>query len=202
MDYNNNKNRDEEKVFSVTMTEEELKLFSEFLSYQKGFSEGKEKEDKDEDDDLYLSDKVSIWADKNLKSKSGRNSAIRRFDRDILDPSKHHKRVAATLGGLYAVPGAIAGSAVSGRPIRGAALGGAAGMAIGSGLGYLSSVIDEKTGLNDAKFRKNNPDIDRSFQKKADRNKVADGQMSRSEFSKKYGKKAEEKWIRDSEEGN
>lgn len=36
MDYNN-KNRVEEKVFSVTMTEEELKLFSEFLE-QKEFN--------------------------------------------------------------------------------------------------------------------------------------------------------------------
>ena len=33
MNYNNNKNRIEERVYSVTMTEEELRLFSEFLSF-------------------------------------------------------------------------------------------------------------------------------------------------------------------------
>lgn len=39
MSYDNNKNRDEEKVFSVTMTEEELSLFSEFLE-QREYARG------------------------------------------------------------------------------------------------------------------------------------------------------------------
>lgn len=39
MSYNNNKNGDEEKVFSVIMTEEEIALFSEFLE-QKEYARG------------------------------------------------------------------------------------------------------------------------------------------------------------------
>ena len=46
MNYNNRKNRDEEKVFSVLMTEEEISLFSEFLE-QRQFSTNLSAIDKD-----------------------------------------------------------------------------------------------------------------------------------------------------------
>lgn len=74
MDYNNNKNRDEERVFSVIMTEDELSLFSEFLKEQNHpFNTSREKDAKD-----FTSAVMNKYDEKIRTNNSSRNKIVSR----------------------------------------------------------------------------------------------------------------------------
>ena len=97
---------EEERLYSVLMTEEELALFSE------------KKEEK-----LKTGDKVGIWLQKHLNTKKDREAVI-----EALEEGKWHKY------GKQAAKGGAVGGAISGAIVGGMTRG-AKGAAVGSALG-------------------------------------------------------------------
>ena len=130
-----------EKLYSVLMTEDEVSLFSEF---QEEFSDIKDKRGENE----YLGDRKKLlemahgkptgkFADRSKKDEDYQEF----YETGKLRTSRKVKN-AAKLGALQGVGGAFIGGAVGGK--KGAAIGGAIGAAGGAGLSYGLDKVGEK----------------------------------------------------------
>lgn len=165
----------EERLYSVTMTEEELKLFSEFLSYQKDFSE-------DEDENkVPLNDRVNIALDKALLTRRERDAIIEAYDRDSQKGHKLSAHVAKRAAIGAGVVGA--GLAAASRDPK-VLIPTAAGAAIAATGAYAGGRLGHAI---NRKVRKISSDMEFRSQREADRAKVANGEMSREEFAQIYG---------------
>lgn len=166
-----------EKIYSVLMDEEELSLFSDFLDeldeIEKEFSDSKD------DTKLKLSDRMNIGIYKHLYGKRARKNERDRIDG--VDRSKKDAKQAAIAGGLLGVSmGGLAGGT------KGAAVGGAIGAATAAGTAYVSS----KAGTAARRaLEKRSEKYKASWDKQRDRLDVAEGKMSKEEYSKKHYKK-------------
>ena len=153
---------EDERLYSVLMTEEELALFSE------------KKEEK-----LKTGDKVGIWLQKHLNTKKGREATI-----EALEEGNWHKygKQAAKVG---AVKGAIGGAIIGGmtRGAKGAAVGSALGSAIGASGAYLGSRA--KGALRNLKA-KHSRSTSEENKRIADRARVASGLMSKEDYIKRH----------------
>ena len=157
-----NYGNEEERLYSVLMTEEELALFSE------------KKEEK-----LKTGDKVGIWLQKHLNTKKDREAVI-----EALEEGKWHKYgKQAAKGG--AVGGAIGGAIVGGmtRGAKGAAIGSALGSAIGASGAYLGSRAGGALRNRKAKHSRTTSEENKRI---ADRARVASGLMSKEEYLKRH----------------
>ena len=157
-----NYGNEEERLYSVLMTEEELALFSE------------KKEEK-----LKTGDKVGIWLQKHLNTKKDREAVI-----EALEEGKWHKYgKQAAKGG--AVGGAIGGAIVGGmtRGAKGAAIGSALGSAIGASGAYLGSRAGGALRNLKAKHSRTTSEENKRI---ADRARVASGLMSKEEYLKRH----------------
>ena len=159
-----------EKIYSVLMDEEELSLFSDFLDeldeIEKEFSDSKD------DTKLKLSDRMNIGIYKHLYGKRARKNERDRIDG--VDRSKKDAKQAAIAGG------GLAGGT------KGAAIGGAIGAATAAGTAYVSS----KAGTAARRaLEKRSEKYKASWDKQRDRLDVAEGKMSKEEYSKKHYKK-------------
>lgn len=153
-----------EKIYSVLMDEEELSLFSDFLDeldeIEKEFSDSKD------DTKLKLSDRMNIGIYKHLYGKRARKNERDRIDG--VDRSKKDAKQAAIAGGLLGVSmGGLAGGT------KGAAVGGAIGAATAA-----RRALEKRS----EKYKA-------SWDKQRDRLDVAEGKMSKEEYSKKHYKK-------------
>lgn len=166
-----------EKIYSVLMDEEELSLFSDFLDeldeIEKEFSDSKD------DTKLKLSDRMNIGIYKHLYGKRARKNERDRIDG--VDRSKKDAKQAAIAGGLFGVSmGGLAGGT------KGAAVGGTIGAATAAGTAYISS----KAGTAARRaLEKRSEKYKASWDKQRDRLDVAEGKMSKEEYSKKHYKK-------------
>lgn len=146
----------------------------------KGFSEK----------EIKKSDKIAIWAAKNLNTKKGRDAVIKAYDKDSQDfkpMAKRNAKVTGTTGALISIPGGvIIGKQLGGK--KGAAIGGAIGAANAGAMAGLEYGATRFSGATNKELRKKSKKIDKNSQKTADISKVADGRMSKEEFAEKYGK--------------
>lgn len=191
------------KTYSVTMTENELKLFSEFL--EKTFSDKYEEERllrlRFEDPDKYL-EEVRHYRN-NTRTKSKWEEDLDR--RDSKRIGKYIGTAVGTIGGAIAAGigsesavGAAAGGALGGF------LGNKIGKGIGSGVGKVKTVstrvhdhyhLDPKKNKEDAdeiraekKLAKEDQKAYKSLMKKHEDNlRVIDGEMTQDDFKAKYG---------------
>ena len=178
------------------------KAFS--MGYEYALAEVEEKYfSEDEDDDekpkkkISLGDRMDIWTYKNLMSKKGRKEAIEDLDEkeSVLKASKRHIIRDAKRG---AIGGALAGGAIGYfgskddtkservkntlKYMAGGALGGAAFEGGTGSIAYPLAIAGRRS------LRKVSSSYDKAARKNQDKLKVADGQMSREEFAKKWGK--------------
>ena len=171
----------EERIYSVTMTEDELRLFSEFLNccYEKVYSE--------EEKEIRLNDRLNIALDKGLLTKREREAVIEAYDKDI---QKGHK-MSAHVAKRAAIGTGIAGAALAAATKDPRVLGGAA---VASGITAGGAYIGGRIGhAMNKPLRNASSDYDFRLQKTADRAKVANGDMTREEFAKIYGKDKKKK---------
>lgn len=136
-----NTENEEEKLYSVLMTEDEVALYSEF---QNEFAdvEGKRKENE------YLGDRKKVLEMAHGKS-TGKFADRSKKDEDYQEfyetgklRTRRKVKEAAKLGALQGVGGALIGHAIGGK--KGAAIGGAIGAAGGAGLSYGLNKAGEK----------------------------------------------------------
>jgi hypothetical protein len=200
-----------EKKYSVLMTEEEYKMFSEMIEAQKEFG------DKIEGQNIRIGSKARIWADKHLQTKKDREAMIEAYDQEgSRNSHKLGKQAAkwATGGAAIGLAGAGVAAAVSdpeeakevanrvGRVLKvatknkkvakavakdAAKIGGAVGAGIAgiAGGAYLGTRGGRLIGKGIENISES---ASHQAQKTADENKVASGKMSKEDFAKKYGK--------------
>ena len=195
----------EEKVYSVLMTEEELRIFAD----AKEQFDGKK---------IKIGSKVRIWADKHLQTKKDREAMIEAYDQE--GPRNSHKL--GKQSAKYAVGGSALGAAIGVGSIaasnpestkelinrtkrvlkvatknkkvaKAVAKNVAKASAIGAGLTGAaagSAYLGTRGGHLIRKGIENiSEKVSHDSQKIADENKVASGKMSKEEFASKYGKK-------------
>lgn len=168
-----------EKLYSVSLNEEEARLFSE----------SKKKMSK--------SDKRLIWMSKNLASKRDREANIKAYDRDTKDFRDLSKNMALGAGIGFGT-GSVIGDSIkyksflkSGWPInkKKAAISIAKNALLNGGLGAAAGYVGARLGGSAVnKIRSKSEKADKRYQKTADINKVASGKMSEEDFIEKYGK--------------
>lgn len=166
----------DERLYSVLLSEDELVLLESM------YSDG---------DGLRTGDKVGIWTAKHLQGKKDREAMIEAYDGPNGKGHKLGKRYAKYAGigaSLVTVPaGMVVGHGMAGK--KGAALGAAAGAAY-AGAAAGGSYLGARAGVAlNRKLRKHSRDLDDRSQRVADRNKVADGKMTKEEYAKKHNKK-------------
>ena len=166
----------EERLYSVNET-----LFEDYeVEEQKEFSKKKEKEEKIEPktDKLRFMDRVSVGIDKHLKPKTLREAEIAaledRHGEAIIKSGKVFVPVGAVIGGTV---GGIATKSVKGA-LKGVAAGAASGVggAVSLGLGSVGNRISKKL----------SPTHETMSDRRLDEIKVANGEMTKKEFKKKY----------------
>ena len=178
------------------------KAFS--MGYECALAEAEEKYfSKDEDDEkpkkkkLHISDRMDIWALKNFMSKKGRKEAIE--DLDEKEPvSKLAKRDAIKAAKIGAGLGALSGGAlgyISGynenkkrralKALKGAGVGAVSGAVLNGGNAALDTTLNTLTRRSARKTFKTSDD---AWKEEQDLIRVADGQMSKEEFIKKWYK--------------
>lgn len=203
----------EERIYSVTMTEDELRLFSEFLE-QRGFADKHEEQRllklRYEDPDKYLEQVREYRKNQKMRSK---------WEED-LDRRDYRRKVGAAAAALGAVGGISTAydwhdadgnlQEGTGKPIGGALLGAAALYPVGLLAGRVSQsavstakrILDnrkyspKKTAQDEAEIKEekrlkdNNPEAyDQIKQRQADNIKVIDKEMTKKEFKEKWGKR-------------
>ena len=165
------------KVFSVIDEEGNLGyyLYDEATGEEKLFSEKKEEKIEPKTDKLRFMDRVSVGIDKHLKPKTLREADIAaledRHGEAIIKSGKVFVPVGAVIGGTV---GGIATKSVKGA-LKGAAAGAAAG-AVGKGLGSVNNRI----------LKKLSPNYETMSDRRLDKLKVANDEMTKKEFKKKY----------------
>lgn len=185
-----------EKWYSITMTEEDLSLFSEFLE-QRDYSD--KDASKKKKSPLKFGDKVSLKFYK-LYTPKGRSKLKQAYDEDSMDYKPLAKKRAKIA--TAAIPAATLGTVALTNHLCGispesqiqdlkevapyATLGGITG-----GLAMYGRT--RLTGATINKLREKDKTYNRNWQKQADLIKVADKEMSEDEFAKKYYKKKENK---------
>jgi hypothetical protein len=183
------------KVFSTFEDENgEERLFSttEFMNEDQYLDELMYSDPEDEPK-MKLLDKVTAWNRKHLMTKGERNLVVGLGKNDPEAWKKAGKREAIVNGALGSITGASLGYWKGGA--KGAAIGGLAGAGVGAGLGYGSTrvgkairnhSIKESKNPTGKKFWKNN---EKAFERNVDLTEVANGNMTKSEFAKKWNKK-------------
>ena len=186
----------EERIYSVTMTENELRLFSEFLE-QRDYSD--KDNSKKKKSPLKFGDKISLKFYK-LYTPKGRSKLKQAYDEDFMDYEPLAKKRAKIV--TAAIPAATLGTIALTNHFCGispesqiqdlkevapyAALGGITG-----GLAMYGRT--KLTGATINKLREKDETYNRNWQKQEDLIKVADKEMSEDEFAEKYYKKKEDK---------
>lgn len=182
-----------EKVFSMG-----YEYALEELEEQKMFSEDEDDDDDDDDEKpskkIRLRDRMDIWAYKNLFGKKSRKRQIKELDekesisRVAVNNAKRH-------GKRGAIAGAIGGAALEilksdeDNRVKDALVGAASGAITGGIASGAGSAIGSAVGtMHRRSLRKISKGYDKAMRKEQDKMKVADGQMSREEFAKKWGK--------------
>lgn len=186
------------------MTEDELRLFSEFLE-EKTFGDKYEEERilrlRFEDPDKYLEEARNYRNNTRTKSKWEE-------DLDRRDSKRVGKYIGTAVGTIGGALGAGIGTESALGAVVGGALGGLAGNKIGSGIGYgvgtVSTVsrrtkdhfhLDPKKNKEDEdevrgekKLKERDPEAYKSLKKMhKDNLSVLDGEMTPSEFKNKWG---------------
>lgn len=133
-----NTENEEEKLYSVLMTEEEISLYSEF---QNEFADKRGENE-------YLGDRKKVLELAHGKP-TGKFADRSKKDEDYQEfyetgklRTRRKVKEAAKLGALQGVGGALIGGAIGGK--KGAAIGGAIGAAGGAGLSYGLNKAGEK----------------------------------------------------------
>lgn len=160
------------KVFSVIDKEGNLGyyLYDEATGEEKLFSEKKEEKIEPKTDKLRFMDRVSVGIDKHLKPKTLREAEIAALE-------DRHGEAIIKSGKVFVPVGAVIGGTVGGiatKSVKGA-LKGAAG-AVGLGLGSVNNRI----------LKKLSPTHETMLDRRLDEIKVANGEMTKKEFKKKY----------------
>lgn len=195
-----------ERLFSVTMTEDELRLFSEFLE-EKTFGDKYEEERilrlRFEDPDKYLEEARNYR--KNTRTKS-------KWEEDL--DRRDSKRIGKYIGTAVGTIGGALGAGIGTESALGAAVGGAigglAGNRVGAGIGAVTGTVstvarrtkdhfhlspkknkeDEDEIKGEKKLKKTDPKAYNSLKKMhKDNLSVLDGEMTSKEFKDKWGQK-------------
>ena len=186
------KNRDEEKVFSVTMTEEELSLFSEFLE-QKKYSKLSEDEKEILEDMKYMTPREK----EKFKKKNTKEKVLKRVLRSGMEENgasaKKFLSVAGTFGGGGA--GLTLGFQHE-LPRTAAFVGATAGNLIGKGVGY--TIDSAKINKEVRRYREDpeNPmysGINETVDKYNDLLDVSEGKKTEEDYLSKWGSKSSKK---------
>lgn len=166
------KKKEEEKVYSVLMTEDELALFSEI---QKEFADSYE--------DLNYGDLTRNIVDKNPFTIK----KLRELKREHLSKEKGKGRGHSALRSIGTATSGAIGGAIGGSKAgyKGAAIGALSGAALGGATGY---GVDRAARRLRNKIRKSGGGgiIDDVYAREADRLAMLDGEMSKADFKKKW----------------
>ena len=164
---------EDERLYSVLMSEDEVALYSEMIEELQMYSDKKKDEPK-----LKTGDKIDIWAEKYLNTKKDREAMIEAYGE-----GKWHKmgKRSAIYGGAG---GAIGGGLIHGA--KGAALGAAIGGAAGASGGYAGARIG---GALRNTMAKHSGKVSDENKRIADRARVANGDMTKEQYAKKHNKK-------------
>lgn len=167
---------EDERLYSVLMSEEEVALYSEMIEELQMYS------DKKDEPKLKTGDKIGIWAQKHLNTKKDREAVIEGYGE-----GKWHKfgKRSAIYGGIG---GAIGGGVIgaSARGAKGAALGAAAAGATSAAAGYVGTRLGGA--LRNVMAKHSGSAYDKN-QRIADRARVANGDMTKEQYAKKHNKK-------------
>lgn len=202
-----NMNR-EERIYSVTMTENELRMFSEFLEQREYSKKEESKKLTEEEEDLVKQiSYLPISEREKLKKQFENEEFLKGVAKEQIKERGSSKAVLGTVGGLIGAGAGFAyGSREGGIPIPktgvylnhwgGAAVGHLASKAVGSSIGALKDHLEVKKVIKDYREEPNNPRF-KEITDEAERNRnlidVAEGKMDRSDFSKKWHKKSDKK---------
>ena len=164
---------EDERLYSVLMSEDEVALYSEMIEELQMYSDKKKDEPK-----LKTGDKIDIWVQKHLNTKKDREAMIEAYGE-----GKWHKmgKRSAIYGGAG---GAIGGGLTHGA--RGAALGAAIGGAAGAAGGYAGARLG---GALRNTMAKHSGEVSDENKRIADRARVANGDMTKEQYAKKHNKK-------------
>ena len=173
-------NEGKQQFITVTMTEGELRLFSEFLKEQTEGKESKLFSDENESPKLTKKDERIIWRYQRQVTPKHKDAYISLYDRKSNDEDYKRYITAKTKGG--AGKGAILGGLTLSPGFA------AAGALVGAGLSNLGA---RATAKGVQKIKESSPELAEKYQKKADYFKVADGRMTKDDFAKKYNSKSE-----------
>ena len=167
----------EEKQYSVLMTEDELRLYSEILDeIQREYADSYE--------DLNYTDLIQNTRDKNpLTIKK-----LREWKEEHLSKEKGKGRALSAV--RSAVPGIVGGAIGAGYgydkgKAAGAILGGLSGAALGAGAGYGADRAGRRL-RNKIRKSGGGGTYDDMYARKADRLAMLNGKMSKDEFKKKW----------------
>lgn len=202
MSYNNNENRNDVRVFSVTMTETELKLFSKFLE-ERYYSDKKESKLTDEEEELVK--QISYLPNRErekLKKQFETEEFLKGVAKEQIKERGSAKDALGVAGGLLGAGAGFAlGSQEGGIPIPytnsylgrwgGAALGHVTAKAVGSSIGVLKDRAEVKQIVRDYREEPQNPRF-KEIVDEAEKNRnlidIAEGKMNRSDFANKWHK--------------
>jgi hypothetical protein len=204
-------NKGIEKIFSVTMTETELKLFSKFLE-ERHYSDKKESKLTDEEEELVK--QISYLPNRErekLKKQFETEEFLKGVAKEQIKERGSAKDVLGFTGGLLGAGAGFAlGSQEGGIPIPytnsylgrwgGAALGHATAKAVGSGIGALKDHAEVKQVIRDYRDEPNNPrfkEITDEAEKSRNLIDVAEGKMNRSDFANKWHNTSDSKKKRE-----
>lgn len=130
--------------------------------------------------EMRFGDKIHIATNKHLSWKKARRAAIDMLDDDSKTAKKGRHAMAKESAKVGAVIGGIAGG-ISGRSLKGVA----AGATVGAAGSYAISRVGTKL---DRGYRNISSQMDSQSRRVRDQVRVAEGEMTKAEFIKKYGK--------------
>lgn len=175
----------EERLYSTTELIDEESYLNEMMyseeDEEKEFSEKKEKK-------MRLGDKIHIGAHKHLSYGKYRKAQIDSLEDDKATAKKGRHALAKEDAKMAALGAGIGGGIVTAaaKGNRKAAAGLTAAATVGGAAGaYVSSRVGNKIARG---IRNVSSTADANSRRSKDQIKVADGQMSKEEFTKKYGK--------------
>lgn len=180
------------RVYSVSMTEEELRLFSEFLN-QKNYSS---KLNEDEQEALQI---MSFMTPKERERYRKENTKEKMYKKMVRESIKENGSAQDTLGAMGLVGGGGAGLALglqNKMPYTGGVLGAAAGSVLGQGIGYVSDSYKTNKEVKRYKEDPNNPYY-KPFNDFADQHNdlidISEGKMTEDEYIAKWRPESKKK---------
>lgn len=181
MGYRMKKSGDEERVFSVLMTEEEVSLFSEFL-------EQREYARRDDLDGYTDDQQAEIIGARRRLTLDEMDDLSKAYDKEVNDWKDLHKR-RVKRGAIVGTLGVGLGAGISKKSTKAGVVGATVGAGIGALAGYARSKEDQRITNS---WRKADPEMDQELQETADLYRVLNGRMTKKQFIKKHNKKNKE----------